>query len=406
MKINKVNTFYLIKLVSSYTSQIASLLVVLFVSTEDYGKLAIIIALSQFIFILSSGFTNGAMINIGSHRFQKNGTYNDILCYRYIIAIAHFLLISALYVFFDDDISSLVGIDNILNLVLILALAYFIYEGGTQILYPTDSYRVQSYIELLTVVILLSLIVINVKTFSDYIYSYLFVALISCSLTISYFCKTYLTRFSFNMEEFKNVYKYSAWQLVSIFSIYILNSSYSYILLKFNYTQTDIGIFNFTMRLFLGMSGFFSLALIVIPKIMHNKEKRLPSRMINHLIIKSVLILSLIYLSANFVLHYIMAYLDKNEYLESLEYMLYLSPAFMFMAYSNIMNTVLSNTNAYRYAQFVIAAQAIILVVLSLLFLDALGINGLIFSYTGAYFFGMIISYVIYRNNMDKLELT
>lgn len=398
-----IKPFHIAKIASSYMVQIANLSIVFFLTASEYGELSLIIAFAQLLFVLSAGISNGALINIGTREFIKEKTYHDIVVYRYIFVVLSICFILIFYNIFYSQINSFFDVAKMQDSVLLLAFSYVLYELSSQLLYPGDNYKKQSYIELVIASIFLFYVIYAVRSIELYLDGYLFISLLGAILTLIFYIKGgNVKKFKFKLHKLNEVFSFSLWQIISVSSIYGLSFGYNYLLLYYDFSNTDIGVFNFTLKLFLGMSGLFSLALILMPRMIHSNDG--VSSHFHSNLRKIVILLTGLYLIACGCVYMIINFFERYEYLPSVGGMLLLTPAFMLMAYSNLLNTAFSNTILYKKAQIVTMLQAISMFLVAYFTLLLYGMDGLILAYTVSYLIGAIYSCWIFEKNRFLFE--
>lgn len=402
--LKNVKVFHFAKISSAYIIQLSNLICVFFLSAGEYGELSLIIAAAQFIFIMSAGISNGALINIGTRRFIETGKYFDVVVYRYSFVILMLLLLGFSFFMMEAKISNWLSIGSISLFVPMLAISYVMYELASQLLYPSKYFKKQAYIELFLACTFIVSVLLVVRSIENFIYAYFFVSIIGAiTIVVVYVKNGMYTRFHFKGELCKEVYIFSSWQVVGVLSIFFLNSGYSYLLVYYDFSKPDIGVLNFSLKLFLGMSGVFSLALILMPRLVHASGEKSLIKNINYNFTLIVLALGGVYLLAALIIYQIISYMERSEYLLSVEYMVYLMPAFLCMAYSNLLNTFFANTHLFRVAQIVIVLQAVVFILSAYFLLDSLGALGLVVSYSISYFIAAMCSYVLFSVNRNSL---
>jgi len=399
-----INSFHIAKISSSYIFQLANLSLITVFSTTVYGKLALIISVSQFILSLTSGLTSGAMNVFASKKFALIGSCNEVYIYRLIVItiniIAIFLIYSTYCYIYEIPIFK----SENSKLIIILTLGYIMYEVGCNFLYPTIHFKIQGYIELIISIIFITLVLFCVREIKDYVTVFFVVGLVSLILSSGFYISRYYNvKFNFDVHEFNDFIKYSAWQSVSVISIYFVNYGTNYVMFHNEISEETIGVFNFTLRLFFGMSAIFALIVILMPKFI--REGRVNIRNINAFSSKIILIIALVYMGAALLFFAALLVLDRHEYMLSILYMAMLLPAFVAMSYVNITNTYLANTTSYKSAQITILFQALILMIVSSVLISYIGIFGLIISYTMSYMLVSIYTFFNIKNNIIGNEV-
>lgn len=400
---DKIKPFYLVKLLSAVFSQLGSLFLVYLLKPEDYGYLALIMSVAQLMFIVTSGWSSGVIINLGSRNFAKTGTYKDVIYYRTTIVIATFLVVSLLFVLFKSSISHFILKEDNYTLVYILFIGLILFDYASQLLYPGNKDMMQSIAELTTNTFLLILTFFVVRNITMYVYSYVLISSFFAVWVISFFFKYFgRQKVTWVKNDFFLIFKYSAWQILSVVGIYVINIGMNYVFVFNHQSAKDIGLYNFAFKLFSGFSPFFALFGIIIPKWIYNTDKELLGKQLSKRITMIILLLAVFYICIMLVLKPFIMLIGKTDYVKSTEYYMLLFPAFIFMSYSNLMNTVIANSPYYKMAQFAIVVQFITLMVVSYPIVHFWGVNGAIIATTFSYVLCAVYFYVLYKNKFVK----
>ena len=399
----ELKLFYLFKLLTSLFIQLTSLFLIYLLTPSEYGYLALIISVAQLMYIFTSGWTNGSLINLGSKKFAETGNYNSVVYYRTIIVLIAFVIISVLFLLLKIPISEFILLKENYILVFVLFIGYVLYDYSSQLLYPGNKDLIQSSIDLITTVSLFLITVLFIRNIVNYIYLYTSIYLVFTIIIISIFIFFYAKHsFKWNKIEFTYLFTYSSWQFLSVISIYVINIGVNYLFIYYDIKINDIGLYNFSYKLFSGFAAFFGLFGILIPKWVHNTPKEKLHKLLKTRIFYSVVILSLIYLFIGIILKPFIIFINKADYLASVSYFMFLFPAFIFMCYGNLINTIIMNTIHYKKAQFAIVLQGFSLIILSFFLVDKLGIIGAVISTTISFIIGSIYLYFLYNTKVKK----
>ena len=401
--LKKIKLFYILKILSSFLIQIASLYLVYVLSPTDYGYLALIISVSQLMYILTSGWTNGALINLGSKKFAETGSYNSIVIYRLIIVLFSFVIVSFLFFILEKQISQILIDNNNYYLVFILFLGYVLYDFASNLLYPGNKDLAQSFLDFLTTSSLLILTVFFVISISSYIFIFTSIYFLFALVVISLFLYFYADlKFKFSKVEFTFLFKYSMWQFLSVISIYVINIGVNYLFIYYEISVDQIGLYNFSYKMFSGFAAFFALFGVLIPKWIHSYDKLKLHKLLIKRILFIILGLTSIYLILAFALKPFIILIGKDDYLNSINYFFYLFPAFILMSYVNLINTVIMNTAFYKHAQFAIVLQALSLIIFSFFTIKYFGVYGAIISTTISFLVGSLYLFSLYKNKVKQ----
>ena len=398
---SKFNRFYVIKLLSSFLVQFSALFLVYLLPVEEYGYLALLMSVSSLMFVLTSGWNNGAVINLGSKSYSEKGSYNDIVFYRAIMVAIVLDVLTIFFVIFKVNIISFIHKSENYYLAYLLFMGLACYDFSFQLLYPGNKDQLQSALELTAAGAIFLCMIFFVKDVKSYVFFYSAISALFAIVTIFFFFKYFGPKgFSFVKKDFFNVLNYSLWQILSVVGIYVINVGMNYIFVFNKITPTDIGEYNFSFKLFSGFSAFFGLFGILIPKWIHGSEKSNLASILNKRVFYITAFLAGAYLIIALVLRPFIEIIGKKDYLPSVSYFLYLFPAFLFMSYTNLMNTIIANTKHYKFAQYVILIQVIILLLVCYPLVYFIGVKGAIIATTVSYVICSLFFYLIFRTKI------
>ena len=137
-----------IKVVSSILIQLATLSLTGVLTSVEFGKLALIISVSQFAFVFTNGWTNGLLTNLGMQSHSRGENYLKFFLHRLIILLITYFPIFLLANVFKEELSIFLGIPNALILILKMHLALLIYDMSSSLLYVKSKYLIMSLIDL------------------------------------------------------------------------------------------------------------------------------------------------------------------------------------------------------------------------------------------------------------------
>lgn len=140
-----------------------------------------------------------------------------------------------------------------------------------------------------------------------------------------------------------------------------MNYGANYVMVICNIGYEQMGLYSFAYRIFMGMSPFFALFGILIPKWIHNNEPNFKFNIDRNIFVVIVFLVS-IYLLIAFSLDVFLKVIGRPEYQASRDYLFLLVPAFLFMCYSNIMNTIFANTIFFKRVQYGMLIQGVVFV--------------------------------------------
>ena len=397
--IRSVRLFHILKLASSICTQLASLCLVYVMTPAEYGQFALIASVAQLMYILTSGWSNGSVINLGSRSFTKTGSYKGVVYYRIVIVVVALVAVYSAFLLLQPLIEKYINVSGMFTYVMVLFLGYVLNDHASQLLYPGNRDLTQAGVELATTFTLLLVVGLLVKNLGDYVFAYGIVSVVFASIVSVLFLKYYHAQlFQWRAAEFNAVLNYSAWQMISVISIHIINMGVNYVLVISNVSLEQIGLYNLAYRLFSGFAPFFILFGVLIPKWIHSSTASV--NYIEPKILKIVGVLAILYLASGFALRPLLNAFQMQLYLNVVPYYFIMFPAFLLTSYTNLLNTVIANTERFRHAQVGIIIQAALLIISSIALVRLFGVNGAfaaitIASAAGAIYFKKTYSEII-----------
>ncbi len=385
-------------------SQIIVLILIFFLSPEEYGYYSLMIVISQILFITVLGCNNALILNFGTKEHIEKGYIKNVFNIRMIFVFSSLFIALILYWIFSEYIISFIKNEKFASLVLVYFFSELFFNLGSNIFYAKDKNNLQSLINLLPRVAQLIYIAFYFRDIETFVYFSLLVNLITFLISITiYFKSEFGFKMQFEKSEFSFYLKFGLLQFFSIASVYIINWGDNFALSYYDVDIADVGNYNFAYKIFLGFNVIFALLNIVIPKIIYKYKKdgnfdEILKLMNNRK--KFVLLLSFLYILAILTLWFILSYFGKYEYLKSLQYASLLFMAFIFMLYVDFIVPIIINTPFFKKVQLTVLTQAGVNLVLNFLFTYFYGVYGVILGTTLAYLYKLVLLQKVYKNDV------
>lgn len=369
-----------IKVVSSILIQLATLSLTGVLTSVEFGKLALIISVSQFAFVFTNGWTNGLLTNLGMQSHSRGENYLKFFLHRLIILLVTYFPIFLLANIFKEELSIFLSNSNALTLILKMHLALLIYDLSSSLLYVKSKYLTMSLIDLAYGIILFLSVKQSVSCIEEYInillglnlfYSLLCMVIFFFKIPRKYYIRSWVG--------FKSSLEYSAWQGLSILSIYLMNLGGLVLLRYFDIPFEEIGSFNLAFRFYSVFSLIFAASGLLVPRILVIYERRLLIESEKFTILLVVFLL-VGYVLLGCLLPYIGSSLGVQIYDKSQLYFFYLACSFVPFSYITIWNQIFANTLLYKRAQLLFVIQSISYLLMTFLFVPSIGVFGLILS--------------------------
>lgn len=397
-----VRCFHILKLTSALSTQLAALCLVYVLTPAEYGQFALLVTIAQLMYTLTSGWSNGVVINLGSKSFAKSGSYKAVVFYRICIVAVAFVAVSLVFFVLRPLIEEHMKISGLYVYVLMLFLGYVFYDHASQLLYPGNRDLMQAGSELAATFTLLLVVAVAVQDLRSYVFAFTAISVVfACFVSVLFFGYFHDHPFQWRRTEFETVFNYSAWQIISVVSIYLINLGMNYLLAIYKVPLEEIGLYNLAYRLYSGFSPLFALFGILIPKWIHSTS--ISVRLIMPKILKIVYALAIIYLVFGLMLTPLLKQFEMERYLKSVPYYFMLFPAFLMTSYTNLLNTVIANTIHFRRAQIGTFLQAGLLLISGFPLVSAFGVSGAIIAITLGSAVGSVYFNRIYRHVVNQM---
>lgn len=398
-----VRWFHILKLASTLCTQFAALYLVYVLTPAEYGQFALIISVAQLMYVLTSGWSSGSVINLGSQSFAKAGSYKAVVYYRLSIVAMALVAVGSVFFLLRPLIEDYLKISGMFPYVLLLFLGYISYDHASQLLYPGNRDRTQAGAEFAATLTFLLIVGFVVKDLQSYVFAYAAIsAVFACAVSVLFLKYFKDQPFHWRRTEFEAVLNYSAWQMIGVISIYLINMGTNYVLVICHVSLEQIGQYNLAYRLYSGFAPFFALFGILIPKWIHSSSAGV--RLVHPKLLKIVCALAIFYLASGFALTPLLHAFEMQRYSESVPYFFWLFPAFLLTSYTNLLNTVIANTARFRRAQSGILLQCALLVVFSFPLVSAFGVGGAVAAITVASAAGAAYFNRIYRESLIQVK--
>lgn len=399
-----LSKFYIPKLLSSFISQLTSLLLVYFLSAEDYGYLGLLISFAQLLYVVTCGWTCGALLNLGTKAFALTGNYLDIVAYRAIIVAPIAIGIGALLLLLRHKVDFYFEAEGSTLLVFGLFSAYVLYDFGTQLLNPGKRTWMQSIIELCANLIINGVVINLAITIPRYVSTFVIVSGILFAVVVVLFLRdNRATMLGLNCKDFVSLLHYSLWQSVGIVGIYAVNHGMNYAFYLNNVGYAEMGGYNFAYRLFMGFSPIFALFGVIIPKWMHGKTYPKFAASPYPVILSIISAICGLYLILALSIDPILHLIGKRGYPDTGRYLLLLFPAFALIAYTSLLNIVFANSSFYKSVQYAILLQGAVIGSISYLLIRFFYIAGAILSVTCAQALTAYYMYLLFRKHKSEI---
>lgn len=399
--------FYIQKIVSSIETQLVSFFLIYLLNPTEYGQLALIITVSQLMYVIATGWTDPTITNLGTKEYADTGSYRNIVVYRLIIVAVCFVFVSLLFLFAKYKVVSMIHGEEYFFITYLLFIAYALQSFFYQLLYPCNKNDLQSLFDVIYATLLLCLSLAIVRDIKMYVYVMLALNIGYAIVTLRYyFLYNAKRRLTLSREGFNKTLKFSIWQVLGVLGIYLTNMGVNYVYTIKQVDLQEIGLYNVAYKFFCEFTPIFAICVVVIPQWIFNQKDKVKLIInIKKYTIIGVVLLAVAYLVIFVLLKPFLILINKADYTASINYYLWLFPAFVFMSYSQITQLIIMTTPAYKHTQYSTLIQGFILLIFCFIFIGSYGVIGAIFSVTLSYLAKSLYLLYIYKRYGQKMIL-
>jgi len=393
-------------LITALVAQVTALLLVYYLDPKDYGYYSLMIVISQVLFIFVGGWNNALILNFGTKEYTEKGNINNVLFSRFIMLSFSLVLVLCLYILFSEYLKSFIGSERFFDLVLICFFSELLFNFFSNVFYAKNNNMLQSVLNALPKFSIFIYLLCFFSDIQDFVYFifYINLAFFLCSGSF-YIFHEIKHKVTIKSADFKFYLQFSYFQVFSLAAAYIINWGDNFTLSYFSMPIEDIGIYNLAYKVFLSFNVFFALLNIMIPKIIYQYKKSGDYKLIQKIILYRkwfVIVLSVGYIVAIYLLKYMLIYFNKIEYSGSAFYLILLFPAFVLMLYTDFIVPIIINSEHYKKVQLTVFIQAFVNVIFNLLFVSYYGVVGVIIGTTLAYLFKMLMLEKVFKVKVIK----
>ena len=268
--------FYAQKIISSLETQLVSFFLIYLLSPSEYGQLALIITVAQLMYVITTGWTDPTITNIGTKEYSENGSYRNIVVYRLVIVSVCFLVVTTIFLLIRSQIEIMIHRRDYYFITYLLFIAYSLQSFFYQLLYPCNKNNLQSLFDVIYATLLLVLSLTLVRDIRFYVYLILFLNIAYGVVTLFYYYRfNRKTELQLSKAEFNKTLKFSVWQVLGVLGIYLTNMGVNYVYTIKQVDLSEIGLYNVAYKFFSEFTPIFAICVIVIPQwIFYQSDKQ------------------------------------------------------------------------------------------------------------------------------------
>lgn len=396
--------YQIINLLTAFINQIIVFTLVYLLSSEEFGYLSLVILVANIFFIVTVGWNDSLILNLGTKNFYLHRNIKNVFLSRsYMIGVS---LLIAFFVFFifKSSINSFIGNHYFSDLVIFYFLSDIFLNIFSNVFYARNNNVFQSLLNFTPRLLALLYLIFIYTELSNYIY---FICIVNFAFFviggISFFFKEGDVRNNLSSKEFNAYLKFSGFQLLSVSASYIINWGDNFVLSFYETPIDQIGNYSFSYKIFLGFNVFFALANIMLPKAIYKYKKNKEYSIIKNIFVyRNIFILTLLtaYLISISILKHVLLYINKPDFLISINYLIMFIPAFTLMLYSDFSVPIIINSKHYKKIQTAVLLQSIINIISNFIFVYFIGLPGVIIGTTLSYLLKAVIVRMIIAQHL------
>ena len=385
-------TYSLINILNMFIGLITNILVVRKINVSDFGTYTVILMFVGLINTIGFSWSSSSILYFGSKEQEKSGSINKTFWARNIIMGTSLIILITLFIIFNKQIDYYVGLE--ISFLILSWLFISVIEDFLIKYFLTIKRQILSAMISITAKFMF---LISIIIFSFDLKSLVLINIISHATVMIYLLglnKEHIGKYEFDKNTFKEILKFSLWQLFGFSGIYLINFGDTAVI-KHYMTSEDVGIYNASYRLFTVITSFGYIissyyASIVSKYFYNNNFKKIYQFFYRERII-ILLITFLVHIFIFIFSKQIILLLYGNRYINSINiFKILLISSFInfasvfYMLYLNISNKV-------KYQQLINIMRAVLNVTLNIILIQLFGLIGPAY----ATLIAILISFVI-----------
>lgn len=380
--------YILFKMCDMGLAFLLTLVVVRKLTGYEYGVYTLILTVLGILVTFGFSWTSSSLMYFGVEEKLKYGSLNRTFWARNIILIISYLSIGVLFLFFKNKINSY--LTEPVSIYIFIWMTVRIFTDYLSSYFLSIEKRVSSILVTLTVKIITLFLLFLFNMTLKRILIFSIISELSGLIWIFKINKKDFGKFIFDKKIFKQVLSFGFWQLFGFSGLYLINFGDN-LVIKHYLTIEDVGIYNISYQLFMGMSAFsYLFSSYFAPQVVRGIKE------------KDLILLNNIFKRDRFILvgilaipHIIVIYFAKKiilsfygvYYIGAVTPLIILTIESLFK-YFTVFNILTYNCfKKYSFLQILNIIQAVFNIGLDILFVPRFGITG------AAY--GTILSFII-----------
>lgn len=395
--------YTLLKVLIMVLGLITNIFIVRKLSVNDFGIFSVALMFIGLITTFGFSWSSSSILYYGSREKAKTGSLNKTFWARNIIIAVSLIVTTILFALFRHQINNYIGLD-VSFLILIWLYISVAEDYLSQYFLAIKKQLMSSLLSITAKIIYLMMIFI----FSFDVKTLIILNIISHATVLLYILginKSDVSKFEFDKDWFKKVLNFSLWQLFGYSGLYLINFGDTAVIKHFMTTE-DVGIYNAAYKLFNAIASFaFVISSYYAGSVSQHFADN-DSKKIKRFFYRERLLIFALSTMAHIVVMIfskpIITTLYGERYVQSVVIFNILMIGSMFR-YLTVFYMLYYNTNKkHKLQQIINIFQAILNVILNIIFIQLYGLIGPAIATTMAIIFKTIFSFFYCESRIRK----
>ena len=395
--------YTLLKVLIMVLGLITNIFIVRKLSINDFGIFSVALMFIGLITTFGFSWSSSSILYYGSREKAKTGSLNKTFWVRNIIIAVSLVVTTILFALFRHQINNYIGLD-VSFLILIWLYVSVAEDYLSQYFLAIKKQLMSSLLSITAKIIYLMMIFI----FSFDVKTLIILNIISHATVLLYIFginKSDVGKFEFDKDWFKEVLNFSLWQLFGFSGLYLINFGDTTVI-KYFMTTEDVGIYNAAYKLFNAIASFAFVISSYYAGSVSQYFTNNDSKKLKQFFYKERLLIFALSTVAHIVVMIfskpIITTLYGERYVQSVVIFNILMIGSMFR-YLTVFYMLYYNTNKkHKLQQIINIFQAILNVILDIIFIQLYGLIGPAIATTMAIIFKTIFSFFYCESRIRK----
>ena len=395
--------YTLLKVLIMVLGLITNIFIVRKLSINDFGIFSVALMFIGLITTFGFSWSSSSILYYGSREKAKTGSLNKTFWVRNIIIAVSLVVTTILFALFRHQINNYIGLD-VSFLTLIWLYVSVAEDYLSQYFLAIKKQLMSSLLSITAKIIYLMMIFI----FSFDVKTLIILNIISHATVLLYIFginKSDVGKFEFDKDWFKEVLNFSLWQLFGFSGLYLINFGDTTVIKHFMTTE-DVGIYNAAYKLFNAIASFAFVISSYYAGSVSQYFTNNDSKKLKQFFYKERLLIFALSTVAHIVVMIfskpIITTLYGERYVQSVVIFNILMIGSMFR-YLTVFYMLYYNTNKkHKLQQIINIFQAILNVILDIIFIQLFGLIGPAIATTMAIIFKTIFSFFYCESRIRK----